>query len=88
MALQKTVTFAGVTVTDAYHKISRVHGGKDRGFTLHIDIYADKATADSDGQTIDSMGIDVDYSDSLGTLSSLYTHLKNNVAEYSGATDA
>ena len=87
MALQKTVTFSGVSVTDAYHKISRVKIDKLTGINVKVDSFVDKSTSDALGAPFMEESYNLDYSDSLGTLASLYTHLKNNVAEYSGATD-
>lgn len=46
MALQKTVTYRGLTVTDAYHRIviTSLSGAEKGG---RIDVYADAESADS-----------------------------------------
>lgn len=93
MALQMTVTWKDIVLTDAYHKIMRVSGGKDMGLEVIMGVHA-SSTGDmiySSYEHVPSTALthgatEGDY------LAQAYAHLKartpgDNQVDYSAATD-
>jgi len=81
MALSKTTTFKGVTVTNAYHRVWGVTLTKDTvSFGCGIHAAADDEMIDS---TSYSCAYDINESNPI---QQAYEHLKT-LSEFSGATD-
>jgi len=91
MALSQTVTTPhGITLTDAYLKISFVRIMAPTDCLVQLSIYPTKADRDADRQVIDQRSVQLDASaiSAQGTLiGSLYMALKA-LPEFAGSGDA
>ena len=91
MALSQTVTTPhGITLKDAYLKISFVRIMAPTDCLVQLSAYPSKADRDADRQVIDQRSVQIDASavSAQGTLiGSLYNAIKIH-AEFAGATDA
>lgn len=101
MALQMDHTFAGVLVSNAYHKINYISGNKDQ---LHVDVVISKdATEDAAANHLDSFSMVIDGADlahddganDKNYTKQVYEHMKANIVtdveggnrDYTGAVD-
>jgi len=81
MALQKTVTYKGITINDAYLKIWHIEGDKT---TMKFGL---GTFAQSDGDMIDSKSYSFSYDiDGANPIQQGYSYLKT-LPDYSDATD-
>jgi len=82
MALQKTMSYKGASIQDAYIKVSRFNGNKIHLY-FEIDV---KSSADA-SEPVYSMGYTADYNaNGSNALTQAYEYLKT-LPEFSGATD-
>jgi hypothetical protein len=81
MALQKTITFKGITVTDAYIKIQTFNGNKE---LLKFDV-ATYSRAGQQALTVSTF--EISYAiDGANPIAQAYAYLKT-LPEFSGAKD-
>lgn len=101
MALQLTDTYAGLTITNAYHKINHISGNKDK-LTVDVKIYKDATEAgnnntatefsfrmDSGDLTHDDGASDKNYTKQAYEFmkAAIFTDLSGNSRDYTSATD-
>jgi hypothetical protein len=81
MALQKTITFKGITVSDAYIRIQSFNGNKN---LLKFDVATHSQAGE---QVLTVLSFEISY-DINGTnpIKQAYAHLKT-LPEFAGATD-
>ena len=102
MALQKDLTFKGVTVTGAYHKIGYISGSKDG---IHVDVkcYKDAAEATTPENFLEEFSFVIESGDLVhddgasdkNYIKQAYEYMKAGVFEdysgvshdYTGSTD-
>lgn len=76
MAIQAETTVKGVTLPAAYHRISRIFGGKDEGWTALVDVHA---CAQKCG-ALEQYGVHIDYVADQNPYPLLYAQIKSNTS--------
>lgn len=84
MALQKAVTFHGVELPNAYHRVVHVANSRARGDSvILVDVFANAPAAN--GESLQTSTVIAAYNPDL-TVCDAYDHLKT-LPEYEGAVD-
>lgn len=85
MALQKSTTFRGISLPNAYHRIVHVANSRTRGDSIIlVDVFANAPAATS--EPLETVTVVTEYNPDL-TVADAYLHLKI-LPEYDGAVDA
>ena len=72
MAVMANTTIKGLQVTGAYHRVDRIFGGKDEGWSALVSIHADATKQGA----IEQYNVSVPYSDGVGPYPAVYSEIK------------